>query len=281
MLIAVLLLFASVPAHSQGISVQAAPEEKNTIIGSYRGAYRKQVFVGPTDQVFPHIATGGGWETVIVILNMGSARVDFRLRFYGQDGRPLAVTFRDYPDLNMVTTSAAVGFLGPNASFNFALFDSTPDTRVGWASLDYDSTGARMGGYAIFRQRVPGRPDYEALVPLSAYDDYKFYMPFDNIQGFVTAMALVNPASNLSSRITITAFTLRGVVIDRIVITLPPGGQTAFVLADRFPAFANTLGTLYVESDTTRMSALGLRFNTAGGNAFSSIPILNWGGMFP
>src|SRR3954470_17100612 len=126
-----LLSLASIGANAQ-MSVQAAPEEKNTVVSSYRGSYSKQVFVDSTSQVFPHLATGGGWETVIVIVNMSNVSVPFSMNFFGEDGLPLAVSFRDYP--------------GSNASFNFALFDSTPSTRIGWASLSYDSSIGRIGG---------------------------------------------------------------------------------------------------------------------------------------
>jgi hypothetical protein len=116
--------------------------------------------------------------------------------------------------------------------------------------------------------------------PLSPYDDYKFYMPFDNIQGFVTAISLVNPATNFTGHVTITALDLEGNFIDQTIVTMLPGTHTAFILADRL-ALANRLGTLYVKSDITRLAALGLRFNNLGGFAFSSIPIMNWSGMFP
>ena len=271
---------------AEGTFVRSIPAEGNRIFGqpavsSPVGSADRNAFVGPTDGVFPHLATGGGWETIIVILNMSNASVPFKMRFYGQDGNPMPVTFRNYPELQLTTTAAAEGQLRPGGSFNFALFSSTPDTRVGWASLEYNATTTtRLGGYAIFRQKVTGRADYEAVVPLSAYDDFKFYMPFDNIQGFITAMALTNPASNATNRITIRARDLNGDLITQTEITLPPSGQTAFVLTDRLPELANRLGTIYVESSLNRLSGLGIRFNAAGGNAFSSIPILNWSGMF-
>jgi hypothetical protein len=38
------------------------------------------------------------------------------------------------------------------------------------------------------------------------------------------------------------------------------------------------VGTILFEGSTTRLSALGFRFNAGG--AFATIPILNWLGMF-
>src|SRR6266850_6195982 len=37
----------------------------------------KASYISSTAQVFPHIATGGGWETVVVIVNMSAIPVDF------------------------------------------------------------------------------------------------------------------------------------------------------------------------------------------------------------
>jgi hypothetical protein len=257
------------------------PPEPNTITGAHRGAAKdaatRTASFGRTDQVFPQIATGGGWETVIVIVNMSPVRMNYTQRFYSSDGRPMNITFREYPSGNVVTTTAIEGWLSPGCSFNFALFDSTPNTQIGWATLTYDGSLGRLGAYAIFRSRVAGRTDFEALVPLSRYDDHVFFMPFDNIQGFTTAMAIDNPASNMSNNVTITAFDLRGQRIGSALISLPRSGHTAFALTDKIPALAGSMGTLLVESDTNRLSALGLRFNSGG--AFASIPIMNYEAM--
>jgi len=51
-------------------------------------------------------------------------------------------------------------------------------------------------------------------------------------------------------------------------------------LGDRFQHLAGLAGTVYAQSSLDRLSALGLRFNLGGGNAFSTIPIMNWSGMF-
>lgn len=240
----------------------------------------EDALVGATDQVFPHIATGGSWSTIITIVNISTQTVNFTNHFYAEDGSPMTVSFYNYPQAVLTTTTAAAGSLPPGTSFNFLLFSSSPNLQVGWASLEYVGTG-RIGGYAIFRQSVTGRATFEALTPLSAYDDYKFFMSFDNIEGFITAMALVNPASNSSNNVTITATDLSGHAVASTTVTLPPHGHMSFAVSDLMPALANQLGTLYVQSDINRLSGMGLRFNGLGGFAFTSIPIMNWIGMFP
>src|SRR5688572_8483087 len=66
-------------------------------------------------------------------------------------------------------------------SFNIVLQDRGQPLQTGWSELDYDSTSDRLGGFSIFRQIIPGRPAFEALVPLSSIDDSRFFMPFDNL----------------------------------------------------------------------------------------------------
>jgi hypothetical protein len=150
-------------------------------------------------------------------------------------------------------------------------------------SLDYNTATGRLGGYVAFRYYPAGAGSvpFEALVPLSPYDDHKSFMYYDNIEGFATGLALVNPGGNLTSRVTIRAADLSGTIITTDTLSIPPGGHPAFVLEQRMPSLARRIGTLYVESDTSRLSALGIRMNVVGGGAFTSIPIMNWSGMFP
>jgi hypothetical protein len=259
--------------------------QPNTITGQYqssadviRQSAQPRSYVLPTDQVFPHLATGDGWETILVLVNMSTTRVSFTQKFYDQSGNPMPVTFRSIPDNQLTTTSATQGSLAPGASFNILLFDAGTPLQVGWSGISYDTTSARIGGYAIFRNRVRGRADFEALVPLSAFDDTRFYFPFDNLEDFVTSMALLNPASNVSATVSLTFLDTRGVTIGRDTLILAPGQQKAFSVPQVYPITQNRVGTILVESNTTRLSGLGFRFNPGG--AFATIPIMNWAGMF-
>ena len=238
----------------------------------------KSSFVSSTTRVFPHLATGGGWETVVVLVNMSGAPVDFTASFYNDAGDPMQVTFSEFPSGNITTTSAIDGHLGTDGSFNFLLFDATPNTQVGWMLLDYDTTSHRIGGYAAFRYHAGGVIN-EGLVPMSGYDDTRFFMSFDNIEGFATGIALTNPAQT-TNVVTIDALDLDGNEILRGQVTLPAGGHHSFVLADSFPELEGRTGTLFISSAQNMLSAVGIRMNNAGGHTFTSIPVMNWEGMF-
>src|SRR4051812_11691135 len=58
----------------------------------------------------------------------------------------------------------------------------------GWAEL---TNAKRIGGVAVFRQRIEGRPDVEAAVPIVP-SVRRFVLPFDDTRGFVTAIALAS-----------------------------------------------------------------------------------------
>jgi len=238
---------------------------------------KHQALVMSFDRVFPHMATGSGWETLLVIVNMGTRSVSFDQYFFDQAGRPMRITSRTVPGNEVFTTSVATGTLQPGQSLNVLLHDRGQPLQVGWSLLSYDSTSDRLGGFSIFRSIVPGRSDFEALVPLSAVDDHKFFMPFDNIEGFVTSMALLN-SGTVATDARLTFRSTTGVFITTATIRLDPGTQTAFSIPERFAETRGRVGVLYVEGSMSRLSALGFRFSPGG--AFATIPVMNWPGMF-
>lgn len=267
--------------------VSVLPPEPNKIIGEYQGTEPKGLrtasaertaFTGTTDKIFPHLAIGGGWETIMVIVNMSGKPIDFTQRFFDTSGAPMTVTFRSIPDGKITTTSAIAYHAVTGGSFNSLLYGDPNVLQTGWSQLEYDEKQGRIAAYADFRQRTRGET-FEALVPLSPYDDTKFFLPVDNLEGFATAMAIVNPASNVKANVSLTFNDLNGKTVFQDSIVLAPGSQTAFSIPAKYPASVGFVGTLYVQCDINRLSALGLRFNPAGPS--STVPVMNWLGMFP
>lgn len=245
---------------------------KTTVPGGVRKA-----FFEPGDVVFPHLATGDGWETEFTLVNMSTTAVDLDLYFYTTSGNPLTVTIRELPTGTPITNSAFEVSLDSGASTTVVLVDTTPgQLRTGWAIIDYITTNSRIGGHATFRQKIGGRPDFEALIPMSNYEDFVFLLPVNDASGFITAMAICNPANNVTANVLMQFLDTDGNEIARRTITLTPQAQMAFSVRDYFPQAVGRFGTLFVETDTDRLSAVGLRFNTGGGNSFSSVPIMNW-----
>jgi len=232
--------------------------------------------VSSADLVFPHFAIGDGWQTTMVLVNMSGQTINFNEYFFDPSGAPTTVTFTTIPQGQVITTSALMATLPPNQSFNFVL-SSTAPLKTGYAALIYDAINTRLGGFAIFQQSTSAGT-FEALVPLSAATDYKFYMPFDNRSGFLTSMAMVNPSSTPTS-VQMTFRMTTGETIATRTLLLQPGQQTAFVLPEFAPSTIGVAGVLYVQGSNSLLSGLGFRFNPLG--AFATVPIMNWTGMFP
>jgi hypothetical protein len=93
-------------------------------------------------------------------------------------------------------------------------------------------------------------------------------------------MALVNPSEDQTATVDLYFLDEAGVEITKQTLTLLPGEQTSFSLTAKYPALAGKRGTLYGESSIDYLSVLGLRFNLAGGGAFTSLPVMNWCEMF-
>lgn len=239
----------------------------------------RPTLVDITDAVFPHLAIGGYWETELVILNISALTVGFDQYFIDPSGNPMEVTVRSIPDGETVTDTAISGTLLPGERFTFLLTGDSAEGKVGWSFLDYNPVGRRLGGYAIFRStNVPGRPNQEATVPLSSYADYRFFQTFDNMNGFVTSMAMVNPSETLANDVTATVVDQEGNILESKTITLAPGQHKVFETTNEFPASIDRIGTILFDSTINRLSALGLRFSPGG--AFTTIPVLNWDGNF-
>ena len=91
-----------------------------------------RVAEGQQNKVFARIVSGGGWDTVVVITNLGAAAVPFQQFFLGRDGKAAAFTLRVENASGELTTSALQGTVGANASARFTLGDPGGGVQEGW-----------------------------------------------------------------------------------------------------------------------------------------------------
>lgn len=261
----------------------------------------------PSKIVFPHIVTAGGWETDISLVNMDSLSNTILLTFYSESGSPMDVTMKPssmdglsgdnghgcYTQFSgdTATGSAFCISMFSGGSFQAKLTSTGDVERDGWARISYTAMDDTIGGYETFRRLgTNGLPDFEASVPLSYTGDWEFCVPFDNRNGFVTAMAMVNPTTNgqtTAQPITVRVLILKsfgGLLTSTDSIQLAVGEHRAFIVNDLFPQTRDTFGVLFFRAQTGEntlggsLSALGLRFNPKG--AFATIPILNYYTMY-
>ncbi|MRR37691.1 hypothetical protein EG829_24165 [bacterium] len=268
------------------LSATKHPSRATTARGTQRSAGgSRSAYLFDTAVIFPHLAVGQGtneqWETLFVIVNLSVNSAQFNLGFFDKTGAPMTVTFGTSKDAAAATESYLTATLPAEGSMTIKVRNDGQPLRTGFAILEPPSSSQRLGGYAVFRQTVPGRPQFEAVVPLCDYDDWTFYMPFDNTSGLATGMALLNPSDSKDATVSLMFLGENGELLLETSLPLKWGEQTSFSLQDKYPSLAGKRGTLYAESSTDYLSALGLRFNIGGGGAFTSLPVMNWADMYP
>jgi hypothetical protein len=226
-------------------------------------------------QVFTRVMSGAGWETSVVLLNMGSASLAFSQLFVGPDGTPKQFGVRSQSDSTVLTTAGVQATLNPNSSLTLVLFDNGSPLQEAWSLLTYDASQGKLAGYAVVRHRAPsGAFSFETTVPLSSMQDYSVHVPFDNTQGFRTQLTLVNPASNLAAIVGLSYSNPQGQVLLMDLVTLQPGQQMTISLPDTYPDLANTAGIIAVDGNINRLSVLGMRYNDGYG-AIATVPVIN------
>jgi hypothetical protein len=235
----------------------------------YGAAAQRKVEISSDDRVLPHIAFGGGWTTTITLVNLWEVPADFTLRFYADNGAPLTVPVSGAAPAALITGNIPVG-----AVRKYVISNSAGAAVSGWAEVDYNWNNAEIGVSAVFTQRVAGRPDFEAIVPVARDDEFAFIVPFDNTNGLKYGVALACPSDNASTYTVIFRDAEGALIGQAASITLPGKGHTAFVLTDRYPQLADRVGSVEFRQDTGGyLQGLALRFNAPGGNAFTTAPV--------
>jgi len=218
-------------------------------------------------QVAPHIASGGGWETIVNLLNPAATPAQVHLRLFGDDGSPLALPLSSTDGTIQTTASALDPAMAERSEL--VLRSAGPVNLASQnGSIEMSSDGS-VSGFIIFRWTITGQ---EVLVPLQAANAQSYTLPFDNTGGLVTGLAISNSASQ-SVNVTVTILDQNGSQIVSGVVQLPARGHSSFVLTDRFPSTANHYGTIALAApQDAQINTVGIRANASG--AFTGIPVL-------
>jgi hypothetical protein len=123
--------------------------------------------------------------------------------------------------------------------------------------------------YAIFTERVAGRQDQDGTATASN-SATRFLVPFDNTNGFVTAIAIANPNSS-SQSISVGIQTSGNAITSPSPINMPANGHMTFALPQQFSATSGQSGLAEFYTSGASISVLALRFNPTG--AFTTAPV--------
>jgi hypothetical protein len=222
-----------------------------------------------------NLASGGGWETTIVLMDLGPTSVSFRQSFFGNDGHPTSFGVQSDGNSGLVLANVVEGTVGPNGTVCFTLPDQGPSIQQGWSLLSFQATPNQLSAYAILRHAAVGGYTSETTVSFSAMQDFSARLQFDNTKGFQTQLTIVNPASNLPAQVRLTCFDTQGQMLLLDTVTVNPGQQTTVNLPDTYPDLAGKAGSLAILASTNILSITGLRINPSSG-AISSVPVMDF-----
>ncbi len=224
---------------------------------------------------FPRLLSGNGWETTIVLMDLGTSSVSFQESFLGTNGRAASFLVTADGSATNLTTSSLQGTIGPNQSMSFTLrSNNSSSLQEGWSLLTFTGSQDQLGGYAVLRH-ASGASSFEVTVPLSNMQDYSVRARFDNTGGFQTQLTLLNPASNMSAQVQLAYLNSQGQAILVDSLSLKPGEQTTLSLPNTYPDLANQIGTVAVFGNLNCLSVAALRFNPSSG-AIAPVPVMNF-----
>jgi hypothetical protein len=218
------------------------------------------------------IASGGGWDTSLTLVNLGTSAGQANLSFYANNGSalPLPYTFPQQPALGTATGSSVNESINANAML---VLDTTgPIKQAAATGLSQLLTSGNIGGFGIFTYTPSGQA---AVVPLEIRNAFSYLLAFDNTGGHLaTGLAIANLASSPAS-VGVVIRDDTGANIGTGTINLAAQGHNSFLLTDStlgFPITAGKRGTVEFETpEGGQISVLGLRAN---GNALTSLPVL-------
>jgi hypothetical protein len=212
---------------------------------------------------FAHFASGGGWDTIITLVNKGTTSAQAQVNFYTESGAPSPLPL-DFPQgASPTTASTYTTVLKPGA---VAIIDSQggATTSVGSAQLLSDG---KVSGYLVFRY-VPTLQ--EAAVPLQLQNSTTYTLPFDNTNGISTGIAMAT-ASTTSTTVQILVTNDQGAQIATDTIVLPGLGHHQFVLGTNYPASNSVRGTIQFQVPAgSQIGVIGIRALASG--AYTTIP---------
>jgi len=228
--------------------------------------------VGINGGSIAHLATGNGWQTTFVLVNVGANAAQVNLNFFDDNGSPLPLPL-SFPQIGGGSASVAPAVsqmlaAGATLIVESAAPASNPAPTVGSAQL---TTNGNVGGFVIFRYNLDGQ---EAVVPLENRNANAYIVAFDNTGDIATGIAVNSVATHVVS-IPVTVRDAAGAQIATDTITLAPNGHLSFTLGSgKYPMTTGIRGT--IEFDTpanAQIGVLGIRIPAAA-HTFTTLPAL-------
>ncbi len=267
--------FASFLLLAAGLGAQTLSSEAviEPLLPDRKGPPPVRAFVSSGDRLIPQIATGGdgrnGFFMIFEVFNISDQMVDVTVGFLDERAQLMMLPVQGL-------TGDQPGFrttLKPGASV-FARTLPTGATKIGYAIVGFTPEPASselnlpVGINAIFNQVVPGRPVFQAGIPVSTGAHDRFFVPFLNTGGFTGTLAMV---SVLAQRVTFIAHGVDGAELCRSTRLMGQLEHLAGVISQLLSCTANVNGSLEVRADLPGLSGIGFLAQDDG--AFVTQPV--------
>jgi hypothetical protein len=204
---------------------------------------------------FPQLVDGGGYRTMVMLLNTSGIAETGRLLMFGDEGSPLAV----HP-LNGAAATSFTYTIAPGGLFLFQTDGSAPSVNVGSLQVIPDAGSPAPVGAGVFSYGPLGMLVTESGIPAAVMTTHaRVYI--DQSNGHQTGLAIAAPSNN-GMHVEVTAFQEDGVTgmgsggidlnvnghiarfADEIINTLPSGFTGVLDITATAPFAALTLRSL-------------------------------------
>jgi hypothetical protein len=164
----------------------------------------------------------------------------------------------------------------PQETVTFETPGSAARLQQGWGMFVSEGLVDAIGGITMFRQRVEGRPDFEASVPLNTLMARRAILPFDQSEA-EAGVAICN-IDDVESTVTLTFRDRYGRVQETKKLTMGAFAHRTLVLSNEMAASKGKNGSLDVTTTGLAVAVMGVRFNPTG--PFTSTPAFTYDGWW-
>ena len=202
----------------------------------------------------PHIASGAGWTTTVVLVNTGGTSAQAHLKFFADSGAPLTLPV-SFPQSGATATSAALDQTLRAHATLWLQSTSSAKSPLQTGSLQFTTDGS-VGGYVIFSYAPTGQ---EASATIENRGAGAYMIPFDQTGGVTTSVD-VNNGSATPATVPVTIRNDSGGIVGHTSLALPANAHTSVSVPVQFPATVNARGS--VEFDTPaggQINVVGIR----------------------